>query len=92
MPISLVTDEDGGIYPLPSYEDLASFRTGSYALPRVTKFRRLSGRWISGYSVRLRREMEMGGESCEGKDGMQVGSFESRERKFSKQRRFSKAS
>ncbi len=41
---------DGGIYPLPSYEDLASFRTGSYALPRVTKFRRLSGR-IDGYSV-----------------------------------------
>ena len=60
MPISLVTDEDGGFYPLPSYEDLASFRTGSYALPRVTKFRRLSGR-IGGYSVRMRREMEMGG-------------------------------
>ena len=35
MPISLVTDEDGGFYPLPSYEDLASFRTGSYALPEL---------------------------------------------------------
>ena len=89
MPISLVTDEDGGFYPLPSYEDLASFRTGSYALPRVTKFRRLSGR-ICGYSVRMRREMEMGGESCEGRDGRQVGSCESKEREYNKQRRVSK--
>ncbi len=89
MPISLVTDEDGGFYPLPSYEDLASFRTGSYALPRVTKFRRLSRR-IGGYSVRMGREMEMGGESCEGRGGRQAGSCESKESEYNKQRRVSK--
>ena len=91
MPISLVTDEDGGIYPLPSYEDLASFRTGSYALPRVTKFRRLSGRWLVVIVFDAKVKEVGGRKSREDGDGRQVGSCKSREREYNKQRRVSEA-